>query len=748
MSFLCKKTIRGITYLQLVKSEHVAGKRAPRKIVLKNYGRYEKVPEEIRKAFEDAKAKKEMALKLEQELRTRELEEAKSAIETAGKEKSSGGESNAHFNKALALHYGHLALKGIWERELDLRYKLNYLQKRYTKIESWSLNDLLFYLCSLKVISPSSYLSASENKTNFFYCPWANVAQDNFYNALDFVCDHGDELIKHAVLSHLKETKQEIKVAFFDCTNTYFETPYDDVAWQTIRFMREQRAILAKEGKKEEEIEAYFDSDEFASALEKELEKRSGEVLRMRGPSKEERFSLPIVTVALAIDQSGFPIDCKVVAGNISELKTVSPILSSLKEKYKVKDIYFVADRGLNSTQSLSEITERKLGFVVAQKVSRQKKSVRDEMLSLDGYRNARFNEINELVDDDNQSGLNENAFRYKVCRYTRSAFKECESENKTGKDKDKNKDGGDDKVKKREKITVSCNIVYTFSPQRKARELAALEEQIAKATQAVNEGKLMGNACGSGWRALIKTRKESALNKTDIEQYRAVGLKEDVINDKRAIAGYAAIVYDAPEGKQGNALTAEQVLSTYHRLVRIEDCFRVMKSNFNLRPVYVRNLRHITAHCYMCVLSLMLMRSLQMKLESSGFPMPSGQICNALRQALLLPLPSKNPGIQSFLNVGLNQIFNNKDVEKPGRKRKELSDTVNEEQVWSAFEKERETKPDDLDLILKTAGLKSLKVFNTMTEIKSNLGLSTCQNEIMISKCHLRYLSKVTDQM
>ena len=134
--------------------------------------------------------------------------------------------------------------------------------------------------------------------------------------------------------------------------------------------------------------------------------------------------------------------------------------------------------------------------------------------------------------------------------------------------------------------------------------------------------------------------------------------------------------------------------------------------------------------------------------LENSGFPMSSGKICNALRQALLVPLPSKNYKVQSFLNVGLSQSFNNKDVEKPGRERKELNDTVDEEQVWSAFEKEREARPDDLDLILKTAGLKPLKVFNTMTEIKNNLGLSTCPNEVMISKCHLRYLSKVTAQM
>lgn len=103
-------------------------------------------------------------------------------------------------------------------------------------------------------------------------------------------------------------------------------------------------------------IDNYLSGEQFAEELTEELERNQEEVLRMRGPSKEGRFSQPIVTVALAIDQDGFPIDCKVFAGNLSEIHTVVPMIKSLKMKYGVEDIYFVADRGLNSAEKLETI--------------------------------------------------------------------------------------------------------------------------------------------------------------------------------------------------------------------------------------------------------------------------------------------------------------------------------------------------------------------------------------------------------
>lgn len=163
-----------------------------------------------------------------------------------------------------------------------------------------------------------------------------------------------------------------------------------------------------------------------------------------------------------------------------------------------------------------------------------------------------------------------------------------------------------------------------------------------------------MGNPYTSGWRSLVETQKEAAQSKTEKEQYRAVWLKEEVIQNRREIAGFAAVVYDDPNLPDGTTLDCHEVLRLYHRLVDIEDCFRVMKSTFSIRPVYLRIDERITAHCYLCVLSLMLLRCVQSALEKESRSMSAERISKALRNALLVPLPYKKGQNPFFLNVGL----------------------------------------------------------------------------------------------
>ena len=170
--------------------------------------------------------------------------------------------------------------------------------------------------------------------------------------------------------------------------------------------------------------------------------------------------------------------------------------------------------------------------------------------------------------------------------------------------------------------------------PERRKRDLEELNNEIKRANKAVASGELMGNPYASGWRSLIATEKERAEGENKAK-YRAVGLKEDVIKARRDVAGYYAVVFDHPEGiSADNTLADEEVLSTYHRLVRIEECFRIMKSRFSIRPVYVWKAARITGHCYLCVLALMLLRELQFKLEDHGVHMSVDRICDALRQA------------------------------------------------------------------------------------------------------------------
>lgn len=610
-----------------------------------------------------------------------------------------------------------------------MRTKLSSLQRTLTSITSWKLTDLLFYLTARKVIEPSSYFDPHADKAEFLYCPWESVKQDNFNRSLDFMYEHGQELLTCAVRHHHEFRRSEIRLAFFDCTNTWFETPYDDLTWSINRLRREVRKRLEKEGKTEQDIEDYFDSAAFDAELKERLELSANDILRMRGPSKEGRFSQPLVSVALAIDQTGFPIDCRVFAGNLSEIKTVEPIIQSLKEKYSVKDIYFTADRGLNSAPSLTEIKKDGLGFVVAQSVHSLKKDVKAQMLELEGYR--RYScEGDSFIPSDEPA--EQECSRFKVCAYTREVRAPLGDGSLTPSGRPRTC-----------KCTLNCRIVFTFSPERRKRDLEELNNEIKRANKAVASGELMGNPYASGWRSIIATEKERAEGENKAK-YRAVGLKEDVIKARRDVAGYYAVVFDHPEGiSADNTLADEEVLSTYHRLVRIEECFCIMKSRFSIHPVYVWKAARITGHCYLCVLALMLLRELQFKLEDHGVHMSVDRICDALRQAAVGVSGDGTFKNISFFNLGIDEkiyLPQNSGKTRTQADENEIDDTG---EAAERYYRQLEETGDDLDLILTAAGLRPLKIMSTMGDIKRDLSLQPVPNEKMVSPIKMGYLAR-----
>lgn len=722
--FLAVKKTRGQRYLVLLESVRIPQTGKVRKVQVLSYGRYENAPAEIRKQYEDEKTRRELSQTLTIECKKKMLATA-FYRDSLRPDEGVSSDNSQQINRALGLRYGHLALKSLWDNYFDLRYKINYLQGSKTTITEWKLNDLLFYLTSTKLIDPTSYLQASSSRSSYFYCPWSNITQDKFYTALDFVYDHKDDLIKHAVKSRLKETGHKIRMAFFDCTNTWFETQYDDLTWRAIRYSQDVRMQMEKQGKTFDEIDTFMNSDEYRKELYEALDLGKEDDLRMRGASKEGRFSQPLVAVALAIDETGFPIDFSVFAGNVSEIHKLEPTLNSLKQKYGLNDFYFEADRGLNSSQTLNKVVELNLGFVVAQIVSQQLDNVRKEMLDIDGYQNYRLGEDGTFEVIGNGE-IDPNAFRFKVCDMEKE-FREPTGEfNKNGNPK----------------TTVNnlkCKVVYTFSPTRQARDLKQLEEHIAKAQAAVKDKALIDPHVG-GWRHLVETdrteatrgKKTGSLDAVDANGLRAKALKTDVIENKRATAGYTAIVFEHPNDAQ-EPLTDTQVMDAYHKLVEIEESFRTMKESFNIRPVHVRLKERVIAHCTLCILSLMMMRVLQERLREAGHGMSSKRICKALANALLTPTNRFKNQI-FFTNTRVNSNYD--DAQRPGKNSKrsalnDLSDTaviMDDKDLNFAFE------PDDTDLVLKAGGICNVPLQATLKDFKTVLKVSGYEDGKILS--------------
>ena len=698
--FLMKRGPKGKEYLYLVEYGHdKTGKRI--KTTVKSFGKISSIPKEelnaIYAQYQQPVQERKLAQKIVHEKSLRELVESVTV----------DSENKTNFNKVPLLHYGHLILKPIWDK-LGLNYKLRYLQDKHTKVEAYSLSKLLFYFVAHKILSPGAYLRAWKDQSTWLCNPIEGVCLDNVYEALDYFDAFSEEIMTHAVKSSYYTNNKGAdtlsadgpNMVFFDCTNCYFETDSDDREQFIRRFTQKMREGLAAEGKSSAVIESVLASKQYTEALQLAVEENEDEFLRMRGPSKEGRFSLPIVSVSLVIDERGVPIDFTVFPGNKSEYHQVLPAIERLKEKYHVKDCYFVADRGLNSTLNFDALLKGGFGFIVAQKVTGQSKKQEKIILSEEGWNKLTFSP------EENLSYLNADlaSFRYKVCDIVKTKHLTAEE---TG-----------DRPKT---VKVNCKIIYIYDDKRKKRDLYELEQAIAKAGKAVNEKKLMGNPSGSGWRALVKTKKEEAENEDDKEMYQAVGLKDDVIEKRRKLAGYAAIVYEDPKSLKDSdkKLDTRAVLGSYHSLEKIEECFRVMKNSFEIRQMYVKRNERTRAHVLICVLSLMVLRLMQIELARAGSYMTVGSITSALNNARLLPLRTESGTI--LVNCEENEgIYTDDPLED-----KELSAT-------ERYLKVREENPDSTDLIMKTMGLSPLGPFNSVDKTKLALKIAQSNNSIL----------------
>ena len=698
--FLMKRGPKGKEYLYLVEYGHdKTGKRI--KTTVKSFGKISSIPKEelnaIYAQYQQPVQERKQAQKIVHEKSLRELVESVTV----------DSENKTNFNKVPLLHYGHLILKPIWDK-LGLNYKLRYLQDKHTKVEAYSLSKLLFYFVAHKILSPGAYLRAWKDQSTWLCNPIEGVCLDNVYEALDYFDAFSEEIMTHAVKSSYYTNNKGAdtlsadgpNMVFFDCTNCYFETDSDDREQFIRRFTQKMREGLAAEGKSSAVIESVLASKQYTEALQLAVEENEDEFLRMRGPSKEGRFSLPIVSVSLVIDERGVPIDFTVFPGNKSEYHQVLPAIERLKEKYHVKDCYFVADRGLNSTLNFDALLKGGFGFIVAQKVTGQSKKQEKIMLSEEGWKKLTFSS------EENLSYLNADlaSFRYKVCDIVKTKHLTAEE---TG-----------DKPKT---VKLNCKIIYIYDDKRKKRDLYELEQAIAKAGKAVNEKKLMGNPSGSGWRALVKTKKEEAENEDDKEMYQAVGLKDDVIEKRRKLAGYAAIVYEDPKSLKDSdkKLDTRAVLGSYHSLEKIEECFRVMKNSFEIRQMYVKRNERTRAHVLICVLSLMVLRLMQIELARAGSYMTVDSITRALHNARLLPLRTESGTI--LVNCEENDGI--------------YTDDPSQDKESGAVERYlrvREQNPDSTDLIMKTLGLSPLGPFNSVDKTKLSLKIAQSNNSIL----------------
>ena len=311
----------------------------------------------------------------------------------------------------------------------------------------------------------------------------------------------------------------------------------------------------------------YFDCTNFYFEIDREDD------FRRKGPSKENRKE-PIVGMGLLLDANQIPMGMKLYPGNESEKPVLRNIIDDLKKRNSIsgKTIQ-VADKGLNCAENIIHALKSGDGYIFSKSVKLLPETEVTWVLLDNDYRD---------VTDKNGNLL----YRIKECvddfTYTTT-----------------------DSEGKKRKVQLPEKRVATFNPKLAEKQRLEIKKQVEKAIS-LKTAKAKKSEYGDCAKYVTFITTDKKGNETD-GAVKAI-LNEDVINKSLKLAGYNLLV--SSETK----MSATEIYSAYHNLWRIEESFRIMKSQLEARPVYLQKEDTITGHFLICYLAVLLTRLLQFK--------------------------------------------------------------------------------------------------------------------------------------
>ena len=295
--------------------------------------------------------------------------------------------------------------------------------------------------------------------------------------------------------------------------------------------------------------------------------------LRKKGVSKEHRPD-PIVQMGLLMDTKGVPISYDLFPGNINDCETLLPILDKVKKDYQVGRTIIVADKGVNTADNIAFSLARGDGYVYSQTVRGANRELKDYVLDPSGYR--------QIGDD----------YKIKSRLYPREIAVS-------------NTKGGRSKVRIDEKQVV----FYSADYDRKAK--ADREPALMKARDLVKSPSRYNKAISYGAAKYVKNLVFDPNTGEIITARQRPVFDEKKLREEERFDGYYAIV--TSEWKKED----EEIIEIYRGLWRIEEAFKVTKSDLEARPVYLSRNDHIEAHFLICFVALVIVRLLVLRLAN-----------------------------------------------------------------------------------------------------------------------------------
>ena len=331
--------------------------------------------------------------------------------------------------------------------------------------------------------------------------------------------------------------------------------------------------------------------------------------LREFGYSKDKKNNEVQVVMALAADKDGLPISYNLYRGNQGESPTMVPFIEELKKTYGVENLIVVADKGLNNTANIHCLPELSNNYVLSSKIRSASREIKEAALDPTGR-------VERLVADGN--GVLSKTWFKEVTLETKVSYKypdfAYEKSNPEEKKKLENKLKPYTTKYGNKKGTIKRRFIITFLEKRLIKDRIDRQSLIKKAERLVANPSNFSAELKKGGKSLVSV---------DIDK-ESLTVNYERISEQELFDGMHVIETSLEE-------PAEEVLDIYKGLWHIESNFRVLKSQLEGRPVYVRTEDHIRGHFLCCYISLVISRLLEYKLRKRKTSIPISKIVEAL---------------------------------------------------------------------------------------------------------------------
>ena len=475
-------------------------------------------------------------------------------------------------SNSTSLNIGYLYLKDIYAKlNLSDFFKSVSSDRKIT----YDCNKICQLLTYARILDPASKYGTYDKLDTYYEKP--QVEYQHMIRFLDILDRNSDKYLKHLFDNSENIVKRDTSVMYYDCTNYFFETEKPD-----------------------EEI----------------IDEVTGEIilgLRQFGISKENKTS-PIVEMGLIMDSRGIPISMCIHPGNTNEQLTAVPLEKEVIRMTGNKKFIYCADAGLGSynIRKFNDMGGR--AYIVTQSVKKLGQEIKNIVFNDSNYHllsNDDAITLKEMRTFDKKDANNlslYNDFAYKVIPANTAMD--------TGLYEEKvYKNGRTKKVKT--KGTLHQYIIVTFSRKMMEYQRTIRERQLERAKKLLRlkDPEKIKKGPNDIRRFLKNTSSDTANYVLDM----------DKIHEEEKYDGFYAVATNLDD-------SAKDILAVAQNRYKIEDCFRIMKTNFDARPVFLRKPERIRAHFLICYTALLIYRLMECKLDDNLTHVTTSNLIKTLR--------------------------------------------------------------------------------------------------------------------